>query len=247
MYKLPYQNEQKEFIKVLGITQKRVINTTRKVLAGVFVTFVPLKSSTVKIFEQPQKPIRLASNIVDFIEQNKPTDTFTLSADSFLTAIRNNMNRIQLNMPRMQEPSLYMDISKTRYDGDPQFLETFLHGVLSWKSQAFYNAQNKYNINAAVLIGIANQESGYGSSSVAKRLNNIGGMRTKKGYIKYDSVEECIDSIASNLQRNYVKRGLKTPPKIGKKYCETDTWSQAVVSQMRNIHRRTQCSIYYFR
>ena len=150
------------------------------------------------------------------------------------------------NWPKMPKPHLHMDISKTKYEGNPQFLETFLSGVLKGKSQAFYNAQEKYGINATFLIGIANQESGYGSSAVARRCNNIGGMRTSNGYIKYKSVEECIDSIASNLQRNYVRRGLTTPPQIGKKYCETEAWPKAIVSQMKKIHNASQCQVFRY-
>ncbi len=240
-----YKNEMKEVADIAGITKQGIMRSVRNFFIGAFVTFVPLKSSTVHFYKSTDKVRPLMGSFVEFAEHNKPADTYKMSTDSFLNALNENIKRAR-NIPRMPKPNLYTDVSQTRYEGSPKFLENYLSGVLKGKSQAFCNAQDKYNINAAFLISIANHESGHGTSPIAKSLNNIGGMRTSNGYIRYNSVEACIDSIASNLQRNYVAQGLKTPPKIGKKYCESDNWSESVVALMREIHRGTQCNIYRY-
>lgn len=223
------------------ITPKIKTGIKTTVLAAVAAT-MPLKSNPTKYLRPTTMQGIYETDIVTFLhKQNAPLESLV---DSIIQA--NKPKDISLRFPKVPNPSLNMDISATRYEGDPKFLETHLSGVLKGKSQAFCKAQDKYGINATFLIGIANQESGYGKSAVAKRCNNIGGMRTSKGYIKYDSVEECIDSIASNIQRNYVKKGLKTPPQIGKKYCETAAWPKAIVAQMKKIHRNSQCKIFRY-
>ena len=242
----------KNFFSILLIAERNNAMITRitpkiKNLIGLGITStlvaaVPLKSTQTKYISHSIKNIPQTTNLIELLNiRNAPISSFIDSA--IATYKPRNLN---VNSPIVPKPSLNMDISTTRYEGNPKFLEAHLLGVLSGKSQAFYNAQEKYGINATFLIGIANQESGYGLSAVAKKYNNIGGMRTSKGYIKYKSVEECIDSIASNLQRNYVQKGLKTPPQIGKKYCETAAWPKAIVSQMNKIHQNSKCQVFGF-
>lgn len=224
----------------------KIRNTMCGTVLAAVVAAVPLKSSAPKISHGMAKSHQKITNVIDMFEKTQKNNENFLD---FMSKVKpkqtheDSLRQLPISMPR---PSLNIDVSKTRFQGNPKFLELFLKGVLKGKGQAFYNAQEKYGVNASFLIGIANHESGYGKSSVARRCNNIGEMRTGKGYIKYKSVEECIDSIASNLSRNYIKRGLRTLPQIGKKYCETSTWPNMILAQMKNIHDASHCMVYKF-
>ena len=94
-------------------------------------------------------------------------------------------------------------------------------GVLEGKGQAFLDAEKKYGINASVLIAIAIHESGNGKSNHAKKRNNIAGIRIagSKQFRKFNSVNECIDHLASLLKRNYVNKGYTQLYQINAKYC----------------------------
>lgn len=147
---------------------------------------------------------------------------------------------------KMPKPRKNMDISKTKFKGNPKFLDIFLNGVLKGKGKQFYKAQEKYGVNATFLIGIANLESARGTSAVAKAKNNIAGMRTSKGYLNYKSVDDCIDSLAANIKNNYIDEGYTTIKKINKKYSENEEWGEHVVDCMDNIYNSSKSLLFQF-
>ena len=207
-------------------------NYAKTTIVATLMGMMPMKATTAKYFTGP-----------------RITPYTTDVAEFSLHTIKNNVHSYKLNTQdkkakpthnRVPQPSVNIDVSKTKFEGDPQFLNQFLNGVLKGKGRAFYKAQNKYGINATFLIGIANHESGNGTSEVARKYNNVGGMKSKKGYIKYPSVEVCIDSIASNLKRNYIDKGLKTPVQISKKYCKDPLWPKKIVSHMKEVYEGTR-------
>jgi hypothetical protein len=51
-----------------------------------------------------------------------------------------------------------------------------------------------------------------------KNKYNVGGMMGKNGLMTFNSLEEGIDKMASNLKRNYFDKGLTTIEQIQKKY-----------------------------
>lgn len=114
----------------------------------------------------------------------------------------------------------------TPYTGTADDLNAYLEdkGVLKGHGQAFLDAQNEYGISAAVLIGIAMNESGKGTSDLAKNKNNIGGVRIpgSKEFKTYNNVADCIKDIARFLNSGYVNNKTKTLTKlneINSRYC----------------------------
>lgn len=91
-------------------------------------------------------------------------------------------------------------------------MEKMLEGTgLSGLGKAFVEAEQKYSVNAIYLMGLAAEESGYGTSSFAKLRNNL------MGWCAYDSdpnkamyfetKEACILHVASKLKANYLTEG----------------------------------------
>lgn len=92
-------------------------------------------------------------------------------------------------------------------------------GVLKNTGDLFSQAGQKYGIDPALLAAIAIHETGNGSSNAAKTKNNVGGMmRRSGGLMEFNSIEEGIDAMASNLKRLYFDQGLNTIEQIQKKY-----------------------------
>ena len=144
-----------------------------------------------------------------------------------------------------------MDVTQ-KYKGDAQALNKYLvgKGVLEGKGQAFLDAQKKYGISAAVLVGICSHETGYGKSNLAIRKNNVGGIRKSgsKEFRTFNSVDECIDFMARLLKNNYVDnegRSLCKLYQINAKYCPitdpTDKncgnsiWAKSVTNIVKQI------------
>jgi hypothetical protein len=97
-------------------------------------------------------------------------------------------------------------------------LNQTLGGALKGQGDAFIQAGKKYGIDPALLAAIAIHETGNGSSSAARKKNNIGGMMGKNGLMSFNSIQEGIDKMASNLKRNYIDQGLTSIQQIQKKY-----------------------------
>lgn len=97
-------------------------------------------------------------------------------------------------------------------------LNKTLGGVLKGQGNAFVQAGQKYGIDPALLAAIAIHETGNGSSSAVKNKNNVGGMMGKNGLMSFNSLQDGIDKMASNLKRNYIDKGLTTIEQIQKKY-----------------------------
>ena len=143
-----------------------------------------------------------------------------------------------------------------KYTGSVEVLNRYLFGkgVMEGKGQAFLDAQSKYGISAAVLVAICSHESGYGKSNLAKNKNNLGGIRCSgsKEFRAFESVEECIDYMASLLKNSYVNnsgRSLTKLYQINAKYCPvsdvTDKnggnsgWARAVEAMVKQVEAVT--------
>ena len=86
--------------------------------------------------------------------------------------------------------------------------------VMKGKGKVFLEMGEKYGVNPVSLIAIGMQESARGTSKAARSKNNIAGLTGRKGQIKFDSVDSCIESLAKLLQK-HVKNGRTTIDKIG--------------------------------
>lgn len=77
--------------------------------------------------------------------------------------------------------------------------------------QAFINAQNKYGVNAATMLGIAINESGWGISDLALQKNNLFGLKAYDSNPNdaqgFASVDQCINEFAEY----WISKGYADP------------------------------------
>jgi beta-N-acetylglucosaminidase len=119
-------------------------------------------------------------------------------------------------------------------------LEKALAGTeLSGLGDVYSQIEKEYGINALFLISIAKLESAGGSSSLAQRQNNLGGLKNGgSGYMSFDTKADCIRYMAQLLKENYLTEGAKyffgkTVSAVNTRYCEGSSWSVQVEDIMR--------------
>lgn len=111
----------------------------------------------------------------------------------------------------------------------------------------FKKAEEKYEVNAILLMGMAKHETGNGHSYLAKTKNNLFGFNA----IEQDPINsantfkdkgESIDHVAKFLKENYLSEdgkyynGISTKS-IGKLYASDPEWSNKVDYMMREVCR----------
>ena len=111
----------------------------------------------------------------------------------------------------------------------------------------FKKAEEKYEVNAILLMGMAKHETGNGHSYLAKTKNNLFGFNA----IDQDPINsantfkdkgESIDHVAKYLKENYLSEdgkyynGISTKS-IGKLYASDPEWSNKVDYMMREVCR----------
>ncbi len=101
------------------------------------------------------------------------------------------------------------------------------------KGQSFIDIAKKYNVNPTVLIAIAMQESGRGTSIAAVKMRNIGGIYLNNKHAKFENVEQCIEIMAKTIDTR-IRENCKTINAIGQsgRYCDksvSDLWVKNVV------------------
>ena len=117
-------------------------------------------------------------------------------------------------------------------NASPKALDSILSGTnLSSLRDVFINAEETYQINALILIGIIGQESCYGSSKRAIQTNNLWGCNvieySDEGKC-FNSYEDSILSLAWTLRNEYANQGLSSLGQIGEKYAADENWSRRV-------------------
>lgn len=99
--------------------------------------------------------------------------------------------------------------------------------------EAFWQAEQDYDINCLFVMAIAAIESGNGTiNGVGNNMFGWGG-----GYIAFSSKAEGIDVVARGLATNYLKPGASlycgnTISSVNKRYASSSTWDDKVAKKM---------------
>lgn len=125
-------------------------------------------------------------------------------------------------------------------------IEQLLAGTeLAGLGETFAAMESKYGVNALFLVSITKQESGSGSSSLARRQNNLGGLKNGRGgYMAFDTKADCVDYMARLLGSKYLTEGAnlysgKTVKDVARRYCEqSSSWTSAIESLMKNGYQK---------
>lgn len=119
-----------------------------------------------------------------------------------------------------------------------------LKGNLRGKEAVITQLCEKYNVDVALVLTIIGQESGFGTSNLA-RHNNFMGYRAggdlgkdRNGHGYFSTPEKGLEAAIKNLARypqKYKNRGVKKADMnnidaISKIYCETSTYATAIKS-----------------
>ena len=105
--------------------------------------------------------------------------------------------------------------------------------ALEGKGQMWVNLESKYGVNAIFGIAVAYQESGFGTSALAKNKNNLFGLNGSNGWMRFDSVEDCVDYFGHLISSSSLYAN-KTIDEISRHYCTSgpEGWAKAVKSLM---------------
>jgi len=113
--------------------------------------------------------------------------------------------------------------------------------------EALIEAQDKYNVNAILMLAIIRLESGNGRSSLAINNNNLGGIVAPADsiavYRSFDSKRDCVMFMARLLGEQYLTDGGRffngyTLADINKKYSVSNSWSTKVSDIMYEVQWR---------
>lgn len=124
-------------------------------------------------------------------------------------------------------------------DSDSTIVSTinnFLAGYpLAGYGQVFLDAGKKYNVDPYFLVAIATEESGRGTSSLARNQNNLFGRKGGSGWASYPSKENGIWNEAEYISTVYLNQGLTSIESIGHKYCEGNSWASLIRGHLGRI------------
>lgn len=109
-------------------------------------------------------------------------------------------------------------------------LDNVLNSDLNGYGEIIASRALDTGVDPVVATSIILLETGckWSCSSLVKYNNNVGGMRSNKGYMKYSSLDEGINAFINNLANNYYAKGLNTPELINKKYATNPEWYKKV-------------------
>ena len=97
-------------------------------------------------------------------------------------------------------------------------------------------------VDPFIASAIILHETGCGQnqcSNIARNCYNFGGQKGSGcgAYQRYNSIDEGLIGMISNLYRNYYARGLTTVETIGPRYAESNTWVSKInwyVNKLKN-------------
>lgn len=124
------------------------------------------------------------------------------------------------------------------------------NNIFSDNAEAFYNAEQKYQVNGIFLASIAIHESAWGTSYLATQKKNL------FGYKAYDrdpinsaqdfaSYKDCINTVAEALSKNYFSttgnfyKGT-TVQAVNTKYASDKAWYTKVYSYMEYLYEKLE-------
>lgn len=122
-----------------------------------------------------------------------------------------------------------------------------LKGNLVGKEAVITQLCQKYNVDVALVVTIIGQESGFGTSNLAKH-NNFMGYRaagdlgkSEKGFGYFSTPEKGLEKAIANIAKyperyaSVKKADMNNIDAIGKIYCEGDTYASAI----KNLYNST--------
>ena len=124
------------------------------------------------------------------------------------------------------------------------------NNIFAENVEAFYNAEQKYQINGIFLVAIGIHESAWGRSYLAKEKNNLFGYRAYdrdpiNSAQDFETYEDCINTVAEALAKNYLTIGGSfyygtTVEAVNTKYASDKAWHEKVYSYMEYLYGKLE-------
>ena len=112
-------------------------------------------------------------------------------------------------------------------------------GYIAGKGYLIASQCIEKGVDPYVALAIMLHETGckWNCSNLVASCNNVGGMKGSGcgSYASFNTLEEGIEAMISNLSRNYISQGLTTPETIGTKYAASSTWATKINYYMDTI------------
>ena len=107
--------------------------------------------------------------------------------------------------------------------------------ALQTLSNAYVYMEELYGVNAIYLMSLSAEESGWGRSQLAITHNNIGGIKSRNGWMYFSDWGECLDYKARLLKNQYLSENGDyfngySIWNVNIKYCEQNTWADDINS-----------------
>ena len=160
------------------------------------VTLLEVIGEWCKISFDGQEGYVLASSLTsesatpDIVSQNK---------------VQRIVSRLNFNMQLNVKSGLSLSDYKRILSGESKDK----YKIIKDNAEAFYNAEQKYNVNGLLLIAMAIHESGWGTSAIAQDKKNLFGYGAYdndayNSAYTYDTYAESIDFVAKMLAKTYL-------------------------------------------
>lgn len=107
---------------------------------------------------------------------------------------------------------------------------------------SFLEACSTYNLDCYLLPSISGVESTFGRFMLPGTYNPFGWGR---GILAFSSFNQTIMTVGKGLRENYIDKGADTVDKIGRIYCEGDTWSGKVKFFMNKFEEEEKKQLFF--
>lgn len=97
------------------------------------------------------------------------------------------------------------------------------------------NVGKQNNLDPYFIAAVIWEESGRGTSSLARNNHNLFGRKAAYGWKVSDSFEADITDFGSYIVNNYFNYGLYSIETIGRKYCEGNLWASKIINHIRRL------------
>lgn len=145
---------------------------------------------------------------------------------------------------KIEEKTVYDNMT---LDELAEKLERSLKGTLDGTGYLFASRTTELGVDPYMAVAIVLLETGcdFDCSALVNQCYNVGGMRGTPGigcwggdYMRFNSLNDGINSFIDNLYYNYVAMGLTTPETINPKYAESTEWAGLVNHYINVIKSR---------
>ncbi len=107
---------------------------------------------------------------------------------------------------------------------------------------SFLEACSTYDLDCYLLPSISGVESTFGRFLIPGTFNPFGWGR---GLLSFTSYNQTIMTVGKALRERYIDKGADTVDKIGRIYCEGDTWSGKVKFFMAKFEEEEKKQLFF--